>query len=119
MTQFMRAIPKELEEAARIDGANKITVFRNVILPLSVPAITALAIFSFQGSWNDFLWPLIVLNSPSLFTLPLGLASFGTRYAANTNWVLVGSIFATVPMVILVFVFQRYIIKGVATTGFK
>jgi ABC-type glycerol-3-phosphate transport system permease component len=119
MTQFMRAIPRELEEAARIDGANKATIFRRVILPLSVPAMTALAIFSFQGQWNDFLWPLVVLNQADLFTLPLGLAGFGHLYQANTNWVLVGSIFATVPMVILVFVFQRFIIKGVATTGFK
>ena len=119
MTQFMKAIPKELEEAARIDGANKLTVFRQVILPLSGPALTALAIFSFQGQWNDFLWPLLVLNSQHLWTLPLGLASFGSEFAAHTNWVLVGSFFTTIPMAIMVFVFQRFIIKGVATTGFK
>ncbi len=119
MTQFMKAIPKELEEAARIDGAGKFTTFWRLILPLSVPAMTALAIFSFQGQWNDFLWPLIVLTSPHLWTLPLGLAGFGTEYASHTNWVLVGSIFTTIPMAILVFVFQRYIVKSVATTGGK
>jgi ABC-type glycerol-3-phosphate transport system permease component len=119
MTQFMKAIPRELEEAAIIDGASKWTIFRNVILPLSTPAITALAIFSFQGQWNDFLWPLLVLNAAALWTLPVGLAGFGHLYQANTNWVLVGSFFTTIPMVIIVFVFQRFIIKSVATTGFK
>lgn len=119
MTQFMKAIPRELEEAARIDGASKLTIFRRVVLPLSGPALTTLAIFSFQGQWNDFLWPLIVLNSEHLWTLPIGLSSFSHEFATNTNWVLVGSFFATIPMVILVFVFQRFIVKGVATTGFK
>jgi len=119
MTQFMKAIPRELEEAAIIDGASKWTIFRTVILPLSTPAVTALAIFSFQGQWNDFLWPLLVLNASALWTLPLGLASFGHEFAANTNWVLVGSFFTTIPMVIIVFIFQRFIIKSVATTGFK
>jgi ABC-type glycerol-3-phosphate transport system permease component len=119
MTQFMKAIPHELEEAAVIDGASKWTVFTRVILPLSVPAMTTLAIFSFQGQWNDFLWPLVVLNNPQLFTLPLGIASFSSEFVQNTNWVLVGSIFTTIPMVFLVFFFQRYIIKSVATTGGK
>ncbi|TME80293.1 MAG: carbohydrate ABC transporter permease [Chloroflexi bacterium] len=119
MTQFMKAIPHELEEAAVIDGASKWTVFTRVVLPLSVPAMTTLAIFSFQGQWNDFLWPLVVLNDPTLFTLPLGIAGFSTEHIANTNWVLVGSIFTTLPMVFLVFFFQRYIIKSVATTGGK
>jgi ABC-type glycerol-3-phosphate transport system permease component len=119
MTQFMKAIPHELEEAAVIDGASKWTVFTRVILPLSVPALTALAIFSFQGQWNDFLWPLTVLNDPKLFTLPLGIAGFSGEFVQNTNWVLVGSIFTTLPMVFLVFFFQRYIIKSVATTGGK
>jgi ABC-type glycerol-3-phosphate transport system permease component len=119
MTQFMKAIPHELEEAAVMDGATKWTVFTRVVLPLSVPALTALAIFSFQGQWNDFLWPLVVLNDQSLFTLPLGIAGFGHEHQANTNWVLVGSIFTTLPMVLLVFFFQRYIVKSVATTGGK
>jgi len=119
MTQFMKAIPHELEEAAVIDGASKWTVFTRVILPLSVPALTTLAIFSFQGQWNDFLWPLVVLNNPQLFTLPLGIASFSSEFVQNTNWVLVGSIFTTIPMVFLVLFFQRYIIKSVATTGGK
>lgn len=119
MTQFMKAIPHELEEAAVIDGASKWTVFTRVILPLSTPALTALAIFSFQGQWNDFLWPLVILNNPQLFTLPLGIAGFGGEYVQNTNWVLVASIFTTIPMVLLVFFFQRYIIKSVATTGGK
>src|ERR1700730_822255 len=119
MTQFMKAIPHELEEAAVIDGASKWTVFTRVILPLSVPALTTLAIFSFQGQWNDFLWPLVVLNDPQLFTLPLGIAGFSHEFVANTNWVLVGSIFTTIPMVLLVFFFQRFIIKSVATNGGK
>jgi ABC-type spermidine/putrescine transport system permease subunit II len=119
MTQFMKAIPHELEEAAVMDGATKWTVFTRVILPLSIPAMTALAIFSFQGQWNDFLWPLVILNDPTLFTLPLGIAGFSTEFVQNTNWVLVGSIFTTLPMVLLVFFFQRYIIKSVATTGGK
>jgi multiple sugar transport system permease protein len=119
MTQFMKAIPHELEEAAVIDGASKWTVFTRVILPLSLPAIVSLAIFSFQGQWNDFLWPLVVLNDPTLFTLPLGIAGFSQEFVQNTNWVLVGSIFTTIPMVLLVFFFQRYIIKSVATTGGK
>ncbi len=120
MTQFMKGIPRELEEAAVIDGAGRFSTFWRVILPLSQPAMVALAIYSFKGQWNDFLWPLVVLNSNDMWTLPVGLSGLASQvYQANLNWILVGSVFTTLPMVVVFFLFQRHFVQGITTTGFK
>ncbi len=119
MVQFIKAIPNELEEAARIDGCSRFGVYRHVILPLSRPVLAALTIFTFQGTWNDFTWPLIVLNSPSNFTLALGLNYLRGQYYTFWHLVLTGSLFNILPMLIVFLVFQRYFIRGISLSGLK
>jgi multiple sugar transport system permease protein len=119
MKQFFESIPVELEEAARVDGASRYRMFVQVILPNSLPALTALSIFSFQGSWNAFLEPLIFINSASLYTLPLGLAYF--RQANYTDWpvMMAGAVVTTVPIAIFYLVFQRWFVEGQVQSGIK
>ena len=119
MTQFFKQIPRDLEEAAFMDGAGWFTLFFRVVLPLARPALLALAIFSFQGSWNDFFLTLIMMQSPENFTLPLGLAMFRFQYYAIYSNVLAGSIFNSLPIIIIFFIFQRYFVEGIAYTGLK
>jgi ABC-type glycerol-3-phosphate transport system permease component len=119
MKQFFESIPVELEEAARVDGASRYRMFLQVILPNSIPALTALAIFSFQGSWNAFLEPLIFINDSDLFTLPLGLAYF--RQANYTDWpvLMAGAVITTVPIAIFYLIFQRWFVEGQVSSGIK
>ena len=119
MTQFFKSLPKELEEAASIDGAGTFRTFRQIILPNAYPALAALAILRFQGSWNEFQWPLIVLRSPEHLTLPLGLASFQGLFGVNWNWVLAGAMFNAVPIILLVIFFQKYFIRSAASSSIK
>ncbi len=119
MTQFFKSIPTELEEAARIDGAGRFTIFFRLILPMSQTPLLALALFTFQGTWNDFMWPLVVLQTPDNFTLPLGLQWFKNEYYTLYSNVLAGSLFNSLPIIILFFIFQKYFIQGIATTGMK
>ncbi|HZO70826.1 MAG TPA: carbohydrate ABC transporter permease [Ktedonobacteraceae bacterium] len=116
MVQFMKGLPRELEESAMIDGASYWRIFSQVILPLVKPAMTAVAILSFQAAWNDFLWPLLVLDSRDMYTLPLGLYFFERDHYTQYNLLIAGSMFNTIPMLILFFIFQRYFIEG-ATAG--
>jgi multiple sugar transport system permease protein len=119
MTQFFKSLPKELEEAASIDGASTFRTFRQIILPNAYPALAALAILRFQGEWNGFQWPLIVVRSPDHLTLPLGLASFQGLFGVNWNWVLAGAMFNAVPIIILVIFFQKYFIRSAASSAVK
>jgi multiple sugar transport system permease protein len=119
MTQFFKSLPKELEEAASIDGASTFRTFRQIILPNALPALAALAILRFQAEWNSFQWPLIVVRSPEHLTLPLGLASFQGLYGVNWNWVLAGAMFNAVPIIILVIFFQKYFIRTAAGSAVK
>jgi multiple sugar transport system permease protein len=109
-----------MEEAARIDGCNAFDIYRWVIVPLSLPAMSALAIFTFVGNWRSFLWPLIVTNSPEHYTLPVGLAAFRTL-EGGVNWpvLMAGSMLMTLPMVIIFLLGQRYFIEGVRIGGVK
>jgi multiple sugar transport system permease protein len=119
LRQFFMTIPTDLEDAARIDGCTKMGVYRNVILPLSKPALATLATLIFIGSWNDFMWPLIVTDSTGMKTLPVGLASFQGQY--NTDWTMLmaASLIVLAPMV-LVFLFnQRYFVRGIVMSGLK
>ncbi|MBI3286801.1 MAG: carbohydrate ABC transporter permease, partial [Chloroflexi bacterium] len=100
-------------------GASRFGVFFRVILPISQTALITLALFTFQGTWNEFLWPLIVLRTPSNFTLPLGLQWFRGEYYTLYSIVLAGSLFNSLPIIILFFVFQRYFVRGIAYTGLK
>lgn len=122
MAQFFEAIPREIEEAARIDGANRFRTFFQVVLPLARPAIVALVIFSFQGSWNEFMHPLIVITTnQDLYTLPLGLAFLRGGLGQNLQWnaLLAGSMLTTLPMALIFFFFQRYFIEGISYSGVK
>lgn len=117
--QFFDGLPKELEEAARIDGASTWRIYRVVAMPLTRPAIAAVSIFTFIWSWNNLLWPLLVLSNPKLMTIPVGLATvqgnFGIRYADTMAAALLGAL----PLVALFLFFQRQIVEGVAGTGLK
>lgn len=119
MKQFFESIPTELEEAARIDGASRYRMFAQVILPNAMPALTALAIFSFQGSWNSFLEPLIFINNAKLFTLPLGLAYFHTAYYTDWPTLMASAVITTVPVAIFYLVFQRWFVEGQVSSGIK
>lgn len=121
MKQFFEALPLDLEEAARVDGASRYQIFRQIVLPNSIPALSALAIFGFQGSWNAFLEPVLFISggSTDLYTLPVGLANFRAEY--NTNWpvLMAIAVITTVPMAIFFIVFQRYFIASNVTSGIK
>ncbi|MFW6096468.1 MAG: carbohydrate ABC transporter permease [Chloroflexota bacterium] len=122
MKQFFESIPGELEEAARIDGANRLQMFFRVILPIARPALIALVIFTFQGAWNDFMFPLIVISvREDLFTLPLGLAILRGGLGENLQWnaILAGSLVTTLPMALIFIFFQRYFLEGISYTGLK
>lgn len=119
MRQYCESIPDELIDAARIDGASDMLTFRSIILPLCVPAISALAIFHFIWIWNDFLWPLLVADTDAARTLPVGVALFALRRWLQTNLVVAGSLLVIVPLVIVYFIFQRAFVEGIVLTGMK
>lgn len=119
LRQFLVSLPRELEEAAFLDGASHWTVFTRVIVPLAGPALATLAVFAFMGSWNAFLWPLFVVRDPELMTLPVGLATLHGRYLTQWNLVMAGSVIAVVPMLIVYLFAQRYFVQGVVLSGIK
>lgn len=119
LRQFYVSLPKELEEAARIDGANQLQIFLRIILPLSKAPLATLAVLSFLVNWNDFLWPVYVLFTPESLTLPPGLAILQGAYTTNYAVIMAGGVVASVPVLILFFVAQRYIIQGVSRSGLK
>nr|MBA2680542.1 carbohydrate ABC transporter permease [Ktedonobacteraceae bacterium] len=118
--QFMLDIPDELLEAARMDGANEFYIFARLILPLSGPALATLAILTFLGSWNDFLWPLIVLTSDQKYNLPVALATFAVGQHSTDNGLLMAGAFVVVlPIIIVFLILQRYFTQGIVMTGLK
>lgn len=120
LRQFFMTVPRELEEAAIIDGCGLLAVLRHVILPLSAPALAALAIFTFNGAWNDFFNPLIFLSSPQNLTLPAGLALLQGQFSATSPAImLAGVCMAVLPVLIVFMLGQRYIVEGVTMTGIK
>ena len=119
LRQFFLGIPKELSEAAKIDGCSHFGIFRIIFLPLSKPALATVAILTFMGTWNDFLHPLIYLNNPDKFTLALGLRSFMMQYNTRWNVMMAASVLVMLPTVILFFMFQRYFVEGIVLTGIK
>lgn len=119
MKQFFESIPSELEEAARVDGASRYRMFVQIILPNAMPAVTALAVFSFQGSWNAFLEPLIFISNPKLFTLPLGLAYFHQAFYTDWPTVMAVAVISTLPIAFFYMIFQRWITESSARSGIK
>jgi multiple sugar transport system permease protein len=117
LKKFFDQIPRELEDAALVDGAGRIRIFWQVVLPLSRPILAAVAIFVFIGAWNNFLWPFIVTNDSSMLTLPVGLqtikSAYGIQYAQN----MASALLAALPLIVVFLFFQRQIIKGISTTG--
>ncbi|GAA5015786.1 carbohydrate ABC transporter permease [Actinopolymorpha pittospori] len=119
LRQFFLSIPHELEEAALIDGANRWQIFWRVMVPLSKAPLATLAVLSFLGSWNDFLWPLYVLFNPEHLTLPAGLATLRGAYGTDYPVVMAGAVLASVPVLVVFALAQRYVIAGVARSGLK
>ena len=119
MRQFMMTIPGELLDAARIDGCNEFGVFRRVVLPLALPGIATLIIFTFMGTWNDFLWPRIVTNSEKLFTLPVGLAQLQMKNTSNVAQIMAGTVLTALPMIIVFLFMQRQFIEGMTAGALK
>ena len=119
LRQFFMTIPRELEEAAYIDGASRFQVLRKIIVPLAKPALATLAIFTFMGVFNDFIWALIVINSEQMQTVQLGLAIFRDRYLTEWDLLMAGSVTAVLPILIVFFFSQKYFIKGITLSGLK
>ncbi|VEG27794.1 carbohydrate ABC transporter permease [Actinomyces howellii] len=115
--QYFDQIPQELEDAARVDGAGNWRLLWNVVLPVSRPIVTAVAIFVFIGAWNNFMWPFIITNNPDLMTLPVGLSTVKNAYGIIYAQTMASAMIAALPLTLLFMVFQRQIIKAVATTG--
>ena len=120
MVQFMRNLPAELDEAARIDGAGHVRIFTSIMLPLMKPALISTSIFSFIWSWNDFLGPLLYLNTPEKYPLPLALRLFVDQTQSSDYGAMIAmSVLALLPVLIFFLIFQRYIVEGVSTQGLK
>ncbi|HXH36777.1 MAG TPA: carbohydrate ABC transporter permease [Plantibacter sp.] len=119
MKQFFETLPDELGEAARIDGASEFRIFAQIYFPLAKAGMAVLAILSFQAGWNNFLWPLIVLNNPDMMTVQVGLSSFVNNYETAFGPLMAGTVVASLPVLVIFVIAQRYIIEGVAHVGNK
>lgn len=119
LRQFFRSLPVELEEAARIDGASRLGVLFKIVLPLSGPVLATVAVITFLWTWNDFLWPLVTIYSPSNMTLQLGLTTFQGAHQTNTNLLMAANVMSVMPVLLLFLVAQRLFIRGIATSGLK
>ncbi len=119
MKQYMQTLPREVEDAARVDGANEWEVFRRIVLPLAKPAVATLAIFMFMRSWNNFLWPLIVLRDGARYTLPVGVATLQGEFSTDHGLIMAGAAVAAVPMILFFLLFQRYFLGGIRIGALK
>jgi len=119
LKQAVEGVPRELDEAATLDGAGHLRIFTLIVLPLIRPALATVAVFAFMGSWNSFLWPLVVIRSPEFMTLPLGLSTLQGQFTTRWDVVMAGSVVSIIPIAIVYLLAQRHIIAGVATTGIK
>jgi multiple sugar transport system permease protein len=119
MTTYMRGIPKELDEAAMLDGASRWTIFRKVIMPLTVPAQSTLAVFTFLGTWNDYWWPLISATRSDMYTLTVGLAAAQMNYAQTSGlgFLMAQAVFASIPIFMVYIIFQKQIVRAMAGTS--
>ena len=119
LRQFFLTIPRDLEDAARVDGASEFTIFWRIVLPLSKPALATLAIFAFMGSWKDFLWPLIVTNRIDMRTVEVGIANFSTLYQTDWPHQMAAAVVVMLPIVLVFFFGQKYFVRGITMTGIK
>jgi len=119
LRQFFEGIPKSLDEAVYIDGGGHWTIFLRIIIPLSKPVLATAGILGFMGSWNNFLWPLIICSDTKKMTLPLGLSLLQGRWTTNWNMLMAGTLISVIPIIIVYVFAQKYIIKGLSHTGIK
>jgi len=119
MKQFFEGVPDDLIDAARVDGLGEFRIWWRIALPLVTPALSALAIFTFLGNWTAFLWPLIAITDKGLYTLPVGLASFSSEFQTEWEMVMTGASIATLPVLLVFVLLQRYIVRGVMLAGLK
>ncbi len=119
LRQFMMSIPKELEEAAIIDGASRLQIFTRIFVPLSIPSIVLVAVFNILGAWNDYLGPLIFLNDQSKYTIPLGLAQFKGMHGADIPSIMAITTLVTIPPLVIFFFAQKELVDGISNTGIK
>jgi len=119
LRQFFLTLPKDLEDAAKIDGCGYFGIFWKILLPLSRPALATLTTFTFMGTWMNFMWPLIVLNSHEKFTLPVGLAYFQSLHHTDWNLLMAGSLMMILPILLLFIFNQRYFVEGIKLSGIK
>jgi multiple sugar transport system permease protein len=121
MRQFFLSSPRELEEAATLDGASTLQTFFRVMLPLTGPAFATLGVLSFMGSWNSFLWPLLIVSDQKLMTLPLALATLQGIYPGQTDWnlIMAGAVITVLPMILVFLLAQRWVVEGVTASGLK
>jgi ABC-type glycerol-3-phosphate transport system permease component len=117
--QFMLAIPVELMEAAKLDGAGSLRIFWSIVLPLCKPLLAVLTLLALMYQWNDFLWPLIALKDPDLYTLPIGLQFLQGQYQTDYGALMAMTLIAVAPLVVLFLAFQRFFVQGLATTGIR
>jgi len=117
MRQYFMSVPLDLDEAARMDGAGSGRIWAQIIMPLSGPVLATLAIFNFQASWNDFLWPLVITNSLEMRTIPVGLSSFQGEFNTEWNLLMAGSVVALLPILIIYIIGQNWFVRGIAFSG--
>lgn len=117
LRQYYRGVPLDLDEAARMDGASSLRIWWQVIVPLSWPVMSALAIFTFQGTWNDFLWPLVVTGTDKMRTIPIGLSYFVGQYSTAWNLLMAGSVIALLPVLVIYVLAQKTFVQGITLTG--
>jgi multiple sugar transport system permease protein len=119
LRQFFITVPRELDEAARADGASEWYIYSRIMLPLAKPALATLAVFYFMNNWNDFLWPLVVTSTTNMRTLPAGLTLFAGQYVVEHGVLMAGAIISLLPLAVAFALAQRYFTRGIATTGIK
>lgn len=119
MYQFFSVLPRDLLEAARLDGLREFQIYRRIFLPLAMPALATVAIVNFTDAWNAFLWPLLVTNSPARYTVQLGLAQFKTQYSTEWHLLCAGVVIACIPVFVVFVIGQKYFVRGMATSGLK
>jgi alpha-1,4-digalacturonate transport system permease protein len=119
MRQYFQSLPKELLEAARIDGASEWTIFWRIAMPLSKPAIAVLTIFTFMWRWNDFQWPLIATSTPDMYTVQVALANFVTEFYIRWDYLMALTLISILPVLLIFVLFQRYFVQGISMSGLK
>ncbi len=119
LRQFFMTLPRELEDAARIDGCSEAGIYWRIILPLSGPALATLGIFTFTAAWNEFLWPMLIMSKDSMKTLQVGLQVFQTQYTTRWDLLMAGTVVVTIPVLIIFLAGQRYFTRGIALSGMK